>query len=194
MSALEPTSTPRVGSSESEGPSLPRSIARRYPLLVSAAEQRDAALRIGRTNIVTPDNPGRLSFISIESAQHRQFRARRIQRVGPPLYISSGGDNDFDSAVPVLRSGGMTRPRASWRSRSAPDVKIDVVQRQCAGKGLAQTRDGQERLIAWNRLQKTLDGSLRCAMLLRSRRRRHAAVLLDAPIRRDSAPCSGSKE
>lgn len=30
-----------------------------------------------------------------------------IQRFGPPLYITSVGDNDFDFAVPVLRSGGI---------------------------------------------------------------------------------------
>jgi ribose transport system substrate-binding protein len=36
-----------------------------------------------------------------------QLTTSWIQRFGPPMYITSVGDNDFDFAVPVLRSGGI---------------------------------------------------------------------------------------
>lgn len=36
-----------------------------------------------------------------------QLTTSWIQRFGTPLYITSVGDNDFDFAVPVLRSGGI---------------------------------------------------------------------------------------
>jgi ribose transport system substrate-binding protein len=36
-----------------------------------------------------------------------QLTTSWIQRFGPPLYVTSVGDNDFDFAVPVLRSGGI---------------------------------------------------------------------------------------
>ena len=37
-----------------------------------------------------------------------QLTTSWIQRFGPPLYITSVGDNDFDFAVPVLRAGGIS--------------------------------------------------------------------------------------
>jgi ribose transport system substrate-binding protein len=36
-----------------------------------------------------------------------QLTTSWVQRFGPPLYITSVGDNDFDFAVPVLRAGGL---------------------------------------------------------------------------------------
>jgi ribose transport system substrate-binding protein len=43
-----------------------------------------------------------------EAAQRMpQLTTSWIQRFGPPLYVTSVGDNDFDFAVPVLRAGGI---------------------------------------------------------------------------------------
>ena len=43
-----------------------------------------------------------------EAAQRMpQLTTSWIQRFGTPLYITSVGDNDFDFAVPVLRTGGL---------------------------------------------------------------------------------------
>lgn len=50
-----------------------------------------------------------------EAAQRMpQLTTSWIQRFGTPLYITSVGDNDFDFAVPVLRTGGL----------KAADVKL----------------------------------------------------------------------
>ena len=44
-----------------------------------------------------------------EAAQRMpQLTTSWVQRFGTPLYITSVGDNDFDFAVPVLRTGGVT--------------------------------------------------------------------------------------
>jgi ribose transport system substrate-binding protein len=44
-----------------------------------------------------------------EAAQRQpQLTTSWVQRFGTPLYVTSVGDNDFDFAVPVLRSGGIT--------------------------------------------------------------------------------------
>jgi ribose transport system substrate-binding protein len=48
-----------------------------------------------------------------EAAQRQpQLTTSWIQRFGLPLYATSVGDNDFDFAVPVLRSGGVSGDQA----------------------------------------------------------------------------------
>jgi ribose transport system substrate-binding protein len=43
-----------------------------------------------------------------EAAQRQpQLTTSWVQRFGPPFYVTSVGDNDFDFAVPVLRAGGV---------------------------------------------------------------------------------------
>ena len=48
-----------------------------------------------------------------EAAQRQpQLTTSWVQRFGLPLYATSVGDNDFDFAVPVLRSGGVDPSQA----------------------------------------------------------------------------------
>jgi ribose transport system substrate-binding protein len=52
-----------------------------------------------------------LEYVNSPASQADQRMAQLttswVQRFGPPMYVTSVGDNDFDFAVPVLRTGGI---------------------------------------------------------------------------------------
>jgi ribose transport system substrate-binding protein len=64
-----------------------------------------------------------------EAAQRQpQLTTSWVQRFGLPLYATSVGDNDFDFAVPVLRSGGVDGNRSAYdRIRKVDQYQVVTV-------------------------------------------------------------------